>query len=72
LYFAANTNVRAHLLRAFSSTCFRELVQAMSAANGSIVFRKVGFLGATLSLHGQWLDFLFAIPSPNQKPVLGS
>jgi hypothetical protein len=36
-----------------------------------LFFRKVGFLGATLSLPGQWLDFLFPIPSPNQKPPPG-
>jgi hypothetical protein len=36
-----------------------------------LFFRKVGFLGATLSLPGQWLDFLFPIPSPNQKSPPG-
>src|SRR5437016_6282611 len=36
-----------------------------------LFFREVGFLGATLSLHGQWLDFLFPIPSPNQKSPSG-
>jgi hypothetical protein len=36
-----------------------------------LFFRKVGFLGATLSLPGQWLDFLFPIPSPGQKPLPG-
>jgi len=35
LYFWANINACANLLRAFQSTTFRELVQLMTAANGS-------------------------------------
>jgi hypothetical protein len=37
LYSAANIKARAHLLRAFASTFFRELVHRMTAANGSIL-----------------------------------
>jgi hypothetical protein len=39
LYTAANIKARAHLLRAFEATFFRELVQPMTAANGSILSR---------------------------------